>query len=308
MAAKSNLDEITSSLSNLGINEPGKKIYVIGGISGIECNEIVSYRGGRFTTNLQLPSLALKYFALVNVKGRLYAIGGRDPNNIPLNTITCFNDATQKWSRLPVALLQKRSESGASVIDDVIYITGGFDSCNSAEMFDPSTMQRTNLPNMIHGRWGHQSIAIGNRLYVIGGHRFRSYFNSVECLEGGKWRSCEGMNRRRAYFGAVVRQDKIYVFGGFGGVCNSNQIQRLDSIEMYDVANDTWTEIGHLDAATSNLSAYLLSDSQAILVGGLEDDKRKNRIIKIFNFDSNSFLRPTYSLKTWRFAHSVIVL
>jgi hypothetical protein len=113
----------------------------------------------------------------------VYAIGGRNPNGVPLKTVSAYNVATNTWTfrrALPVALAWT---NGAAVINGKIYVSGGFSDylaehlSNALYMYDPATNTWTRKHDMpsVSGPYddplyvGAQGVTgvINGQLYVI---------------------------------------------------------------------------------------------------------------------------------------------
>ena len=69
----------------------------------------------------------------------MYAIGGRNPNGVPIAAHAAYNVATNTWTfrrGLPVPLA---FSNGAGVINGKIYVSGGFSNYNLDDLQSAST-------------------------------------------------------------------------------------------------------------------------------------------------------------------------
>ena len=77
-----------------------------------------------------------------------------------------------------------RSYAGTFVIDDVLYITGGYDSSrnvtSTCESFDMDTAVFSSISNMQKARAEHATFVYADKGYIAGGHVGSTYTNTVE--------------------------------------------------------------------------------------------------------------------------------
>ena len=152
------------------------KLYIVGGM-GVGSNFLWVYdpdSDSWETTRTSLPTLR-EHLAAVALKGKLYAIGGRMPDQGNLTTVEIFDPARGTWERaadMPTA----RGGITAAVLDGNIHIAGGEDfnaspNCTFAnhERFDAAKNQWTTLPSLPTPRHGLSSSVVDGRWFVIGG-------------------------------------------------------------------------------------------------------------------------------------------
>ena len=67
----------------------------------------------------------------------------------------------------------ERTNPASSVFEGRVVVSGGSNSdeiiLNTVEAFDHVGDTWEKMPNMINGRFGHKSIAVKNKLFVVGG-------------------------------------------------------------------------------------------------------------------------------------------
>jgi N-acetylneuraminic acid mutarotase len=177
--------------------EAGGKIYVIGG-SGLGpgapnpasaeqllvtgANEVFDPATNKWESRQAMPT-PRNHPAIGMVGGKIYLIGGRIGSANVANflaeatgVVEEYDPATDRWrvmSKMPTA----RSGEGWATYDGLIYVVGGelrdyhMDAIfRDVEAFDPATNSWFRLPPMPTARHGVNAAAIGNRLYLIGGH------------------------------------------------------------------------------------------------------------------------------------------
>jgi N-acetylneuraminic acid mutarotase len=178
--------------------EAGGKIYVIGGASvhpgaklasigvgtphrSLEVNEAFDPATNKWETHSPMPT-ARNHAAAGVVNGKIYVIGGRlgaadvtEGSNT--DVVEQFDPEKDSWGALGLRMPIARSGMGWATYQNRIYIAGGeildahmFAAIRAVEAYDPATNQWSALPTMPTARHGVNVAAIGNRLYVIGGH------------------------------------------------------------------------------------------------------------------------------------------
>jgi N-acetylneuraminic acid mutarotase len=189
------------------------------------------------------------------VNGILYAFGGLDSSQIPVNTNWAYNPKTDTWTeRAPMPTA--RHHVASAVVDGKIYAIGGrilgngvpsedideaVSNLNNNEMYDPQTDSWTIYQPMPTKRSGFAAAAANGQIYIFGGQGVDSLFDSVEKYEpsSNKWTYEQSMSFARMGMGAVTIDGKIYVIGG---QIDSNTESGRDSIttnEVLDINGDT---------------------------------------------------------------------
>jgi N-acetylneuraminic acid mutarotase len=176
----------------------GGKIYVIGGASvhpgqkvvplgpkvphrALGLNDAYDPETNTWEARAPMPT-ARNHAAIGAVDGKIYVIGGmigslyvtRGSNT---NVVEIYDPATNKWGVAGMRMPTPRSGAGWATHDGKIYVAGGqiYDhdviaAIRAVEAYDPATNSWSILPTMLTARHGVNVAAIGNRLYVIGGH------------------------------------------------------------------------------------------------------------------------------------------
>ena len=178
--------------------EVGGKIYVIGGASvhpgqkvvslsttvphrALDTNEVYDPATNTWATRMTMPT-ARSHMAAGVVNGKIYLIGGRVGSaNITAgsntNVVEVYDPSNDSWGAAGLRMPTARSGHGWATYKGKIYVAGGeiydshvFATIRAVEGYDPATNTWTILPTMPTARHGVNVAAIGNRLYVIGGH------------------------------------------------------------------------------------------------------------------------------------------
>ena len=176
----------------------GGKIYVFGGASvhpgqtlvaltpttphrSLDTVEVYDPATNKWEARTAAPT-ARNHAAIGVVNGKIYIIGGRVGSALVTtgsntNVVEVYDPATDTWGAAGLRMPTARSGMGWAVYNNRIYIAGGeiydhhvFAAIRAVEAYDPATNTWTSLPTMLTARHGVNAAAIGNRLYVIGGH------------------------------------------------------------------------------------------------------------------------------------------
>jgi len=153
-------------------------------------------------------------------------------------------------------------------------IVGGTDvktkrRLSSGAIFDSRTQQwKDLLNNMPVALSSCCAVANAEYAYVIGGEGQPTNYNPVNVLyrlslKTLKWTTMAPMRRARLYFAAVLRENYIYVFGGYDGE------HWVVSAERYSIVDNSWEELPNMPRQRRGHSACLLG-KDIFLVGGYD--------------------------------------
>jgi len=169
---------------------------------------------------------------------QLYAIGGRNQQQGPLDTVESFDTWHGRWVTCP-NMSMCRAGCGAAVLPDgCIMVTGGYDENGivkgllaSCEIFNPWTQTwNSAVAPLRHARWGHGCTSLRGLVYAVGGCSLRP--------------------------GAPPRESFM---------------ETLKSCEVYDPAEDMWLKGADLQMARAGSRVVTISESLLAAVGGCDD-------------------------------------
>ncbi|MFU1797791.1 Kelch repeat-containing protein [Paenibacillus azoreducens] len=156
------------------------KIYVFGGgknanesgtkstaLATVECYDPVT---NKWTTKKDMPFLGNGTVAAV-VNEKVYLFGGMDYTST-VGTIYEYDPNQDSWSLKNNST--SRNGNGITVVNGKIYLLGGASDglknlYDTADIYDPSTNTTSSMLSLTFPRAQNISVAIGNKLYVIGG-------------------------------------------------------------------------------------------------------------------------------------------
>jgi len=155
----------------------GGRLYVAGGLrDGVAVGDFAAYEPGadRWTTLPVMPH-ARDHLGLAATDLLVYAVGGRD-NATPLTLGEAFHPPSNEWFKEVAPLLTARGALALAALGGRLFAFGGVGDAASLpavvaapEMFDPSRNSWFFQPDMPTPRHGMAAVAVGARIYVIGG-------------------------------------------------------------------------------------------------------------------------------------------
>jgi N-acetylneuraminic acid mutarotase len=275
------------------------KIYLIGGVSpqshGFNTsNYEYDPSSDSWAGKNDIPAGRINY-AVAVVKGKIYVIGG-DPF---MNKVEVYDPEYDKWDSVR-SMPTKRQHISCAVVDDKIYVIGGLqnlccppfpESCDwekctkisdKNEVFDPATGCWKTLKSMPSPRHGLEVVSVNGKIYAIGGMGNKtSMWDPLDKVEEydpaiDTWTSKTEMTAPRDGFGYSVRNNSIYLFGGW--VSDQNQ---TPTTIIYDTQSDIWTYSNNIPVKTGAF-AYATAGGKIYFFGG---DKEDYSEIYSFNYE-----------------------
>ena len=137
---------------------------------------------------------------------------------------------------------QKRNKPGVGVVDDKIFVFGGFDGeqyLKTIEVYSEKTKRWEMMKVTMKTGRSYMGVAvIGDLIFIIGGWNERGFVEKVEVMNT-KTQTMETFTRiptGRSGMGVGVVDDRfIWTFGGFYG-----DDKVVDVIEMCDIKTGEW--------------------------------------------------------------------
>ena len=176
-----------------------------------------------------------KFFSASSLMDNVYVIGGLFGMIDGQEIATCFkfNTKSLKWNEIS-KMYNKRRQSASSVFNGRILVSGGYynGTLNTVEAYDHVADTWENMPNLINTRFCHKSVAVKNKLFVIGGfirndcEVFDSTTNKFALLK-----QPTSISRLILYepLEVITVGNKFYVF------------QRNGDVKIYDFENNEWS-------------------------------------------------------------------
>ena len=151
-------------------------IYVFGGESSNNV-PVIHVERYSLTTNkweivADMPDRRIGFSTCAFMK-YVFIFGGE--NKRTLDSCFKFDSSSKSWTEV-----EKMNESkmfvGCAVYQGRVVVSGGclyegLNTTSSVEAFDPLANKWSRMPSMLESRYGHSSVSIRNKLFIIGGSR-----------------------------------------------------------------------------------------------------------------------------------------
>jgi len=235
-------------------------LYMVGGHTGssyITTVERYDAKSNKWTKLEGLPGPTRRYFSTVALDGGIMMIGGCDGVR-DVDTAAVL-DIPTKQLVYAGKMNDQRVYCGSCTLHGVVYVAGGYgfshqySRLSTAEKYDKSTNTWHKIASMNIARSGVGVVALGNKIYAIGGYDGKTHLNSVEEYnpDSNKWKVLSPMVTPRCAHGCIALNGYIYVFGGFNG-------KFLDSVERYDPYIKSWETMTPMPESRSYFGSALL--------------------------------------------------
>ncbi|MEX0626302.1 MAG: kelch repeat-containing protein [Chloroflexota bacterium] len=206
--------------------------------------------------------------------GRLYVIGGLTGlGGQATGEVSAYDPALDAWESAP-PLPAARHHAAAAGLDGVVYAGGGAAADGTPQptlwALDPATEAWRELAPMPEPRLGHRIVAIGDRLYVVGGVGVTAKVLAYDPATDA-WTTGAPIPTPRNHLAAVVVEGEIWAIGGRSG----SQIHTR--VDIYDTSTDSWRDGPLLPEATSGASEGVVDG--VIFVSGGEDPSGAGGVI-----------------------------
>ncbi|XP_053202417.1 kelch-like protein 3 [Panonychus citri] len=196
----------------------------------------------------------------------LLVVGGQSPKAI--KHCEFYDFTSERWYDLPNGLPSRTCRAGLAILNDHIYIVGGFNGTTrlkTVQYFIPSKGQWVNCPDMQARRSTLGVGVLDDKIYAVGGFDGTSGLKSAEVYDPYKctWSYIASMSTKRSSVGVATLNDHIYAVGGYDGASRGC----LSSVEYYDIVRDTWNLLPEMSQRRSGAGVGVL-DGKLYAIGG----------------------------------------
>jgi len=220
--------------------------------------------------------------------GQLYAVGGRDQMQDPLDVVEMFDTWHGQWVTCPSMLARRAGCSAALLPDGCLLVVGGYDErgiveglLSTCEVFDPAGQRWSiDAAELSQPRWGHGCAPLRGLIFTVGGcslrpgaqprEAFMETLRSCEVYDpsSGKWTPAADLNVARAGARVVGLNDRyLAVVGGCDDVFGRAEL--LPTVELFDADAGIWSILDmQLSTPRTTAAAAALNDGQILIVGG----------------------------------------
>lgn len=146
--------------------------------------------------------------------------------------------------------------------------------------------------NCKYNRAGHGQVSYNGKLYIFGGTNGIQFYKYCEEYNIGDdtWTTKSSLSNGRAFFQYVENSGYIYVFGGLT-VDSSGQTLISNSVERYDISNNTWASLTNMptEHGVTMGNAFYYNNNIYILNGYKNSLYTLNDKILIYNIPGDSW-------------------
>ena len=128
--------------------------------------------------------------------------------------------------------------------------------------------------SMSVARWDLGTATVNGKIYAIGGSDLSKSLNLVEEYDPltDTWTTKAPMKTPRSAFATAVYDGKIYVIGGYAGADSHHPNNSyLNSVEMYDPVQDSWTKKANYPIAISGVKLATVNNKIYAIGNGVRE-------------------------------------
>ena len=261
------------------------RIYMTGGEGtvlaggGRYANTIEAYDPNSDTWTAKAPVSSLVFSPGVGAIGNMvYSVGGADYCCDQRAAVVAYDTSSNTWTD-KARMSTLRSSLGVAVIQNILYAVGGSEldvipygfptivRSSVVEAYDPAKDAWTFKAPMPTARANMAVGVINNIVYAAGGYGTSGAVNTVEAYDPSTntWTTKAPMPTARSDAAAGVVNNKLYVVGGSG--LDSGSPARLNTVEAYDPATNTWATKPAMPTRRQGLSVAVV-DNVLYAIGG----------------------------------------
>ena len=192
---------------------------------------------------------------------------------VMLSSASCAS----KW-KITGPLTDARAEHTATTLPDgTVLVAGGYNETTvlaSTERYNPASGVWTRTAPMNVPRSGHTATLLPDgTVLVAGGFEHKKDFYPIDSTERynpatNTWTLSKPMHLKRGlHLAILLSQGRVLLIG-----CGPNQsVNNQRSVELYDAASDSWTQMSPSKLAHTRGSANLQLDGTVVVAGGAEE-------------------------------------
>lgn len=203
-----------------------------------------------------------------------------------LETCELYDVATGFFSSTASMKNARFYHTSVTLADNRVLIIGGTNgfsgTLNTCEIYDPATETFSSTGNMNYHRFYHTSTLLDDgRVLVAGGYGIShagliaqnespAYLTSCEIYDPTTeiWSTTGSLAVARNQHGATLLSGgNVLVAGGI----NKNWVyeyESLDSVEIFDIGTETWSEVASMNYKRDNVNVILMPDSKVFVSNG----------------------------------------
>jgi hypothetical protein len=210
--------------------------------------------------------------------GRVLIVGGGDAHANLFQTAELFDPVTQSFSTTGNLNQARTGATATLLLNGKVLIAGGQDGAgtllSSAELYEPSSGTFTVTGTMHLPRAQHTATLLSNgKVLLVGSISDTASAELFDPASGSFGHTGALIQPRTHHTATLLPNGKVLVLGGTqtmmpGGGGAAPAPVSLDSAELYDPANGSFTTAGKLLIARDSHSATLLANGTVLVAGG----------------------------------------
>jgi N-acetylneuraminic acid mutarotase len=221
-------EPMPSARYGFGITVVDGKIYVIGGCNrwnSWSCaNQVYDPATDTWKKLTSIPEQT-NFVGATAINDKIYVIGGLAtflPPYISYDLNQVYDTKTDSWD-LETPILQQVHDYGSAIVDNKIYILGGYDIGYEPQEKDLTQIYDTENETWSYGTslstaiWGAAAGATSGVLAPKRIHLLKENIHYVYDPENDSWTEETPMLTPRSYVSVSVVNDEIYAIGGYDG-------------------------------------------------------------------------------------------
>lgn len=282
----------TAGRSECGVAAVQGRLYVLGGDGPAQPVEVLDVATAHWQAKAPTP-VPLHHFQAVAYHDQVYVLAafstGNFPDQEPAAHAYRYDPRTNAWQALAgLPAARRRAGAGASAHGDKLYLVAGIahghrsGTTNQFDAYDPHTDTWTALPDAPHKRDHCQAVALGDKLYVMGGRNtsyhepgnFMAFFSqtvrAVDCYDfkTGRWSTLAAELPQGTGGGtAAVLDGKLFYMGGERATAALPNGPQKDVYYLDPTAGSHWVKAADLHLARNGVGSAVLGE-RLYVVGG----------------------------------------
>jgi N-acetylneuraminic acid mutarotase len=233
---------------------------------------------------MEMP-IERKGLAAVAYENHIYIFGGQSSSGV-IAPSGKYSLITDDWDRLPDKPTPVSEVQGA-VIGGKVYIPGGWTASGEAadvlEIYDPREGRWEVGARMPVALSAYTLVPFEGRLYIFGGWDGKRYRREVYAYDPGedRWEEMTPMPTGRAYAGAGVAGDQIFVIGG-EDESGPLPVSEIFTPALEGESEPPWMEGTELPEPRSGLGVASIADILYV-IGGVGPDNEELNSLQYFS-------------------------
>jgi hypothetical protein len=199
-------------------------------------------------------------FALTELNGKLYAMGGYPASRVTVRTVQVYDIATDTWQYGP-ELPQPNNHGMAASVNGKVYLIGGQLTAdqegyvNTVYELDPAVgvwVEKAPMPTL---RSSGVAVVLGGKIYVAGGRVPQGADFAVYDPATNQWEVLPNMPTQRNHLTGAAINGRLHFVGGRLG--NGLSPLKTTANEVFDPQTRTWSNAAPMLSGRSGINGVM---------------------------------------------------